>query len=403
MTLAELRLPAARRLWLERVIQLAAQMACSLYVVGGFVRDWLLGLEPDDFDLVVEGSAPELARACAQAWGGEVNVHAPFGTAAWLTPDGLEFDFASARTETYPQPAQLPVVRAPAVITEDIGRRDFTINSIALGLTPHLGQLFDPFNGQADLRAGFIRALHPLSFRDDPTRLFRAVRYEQRLNFTIAPETLALVPNAPLEQLTPDRVRQELELIFVETHAAKMLRRLENLGVLARLGLKWTEAAQVDSAIVPQLPLPSWELSTALEPTALYLALLLRGAEEPRAALQKLNPSRTITVAVTEALALKRTWAKPSEAVAVLDNLSELGVVVAYAVQPPLRAELNQYLAHWRRIRPQTTGAHLVERGLPPGPRFKQILWQLRAAWLDEDVKTQREELELLETLVEPE
>lgn len=403
MTLDELRLPAARREWLERVIQLAAQQACPLYLVGGFVRDWLLGLESDDFDLVVEGSAPELARACAQAWGGTVNVHVPFGTATWLTPVGLALDFASTRTETYPQPAQLPVVRVPATLAEDAGRRDFTINSLALGLTPHLGQLFDPSNGQADLRARLIRVLHPLSFRDDPTRLFRAVRYEQRLNFTIVPETLALISNAPLEQLTPDRVRHELELIFAEANAVHMLTRLETLGVLVRLGMKWTEAAQVDSVIVPQLPLGGWQLSAALEPTALYLALLLREAAEPQAALQKLNPSRAISIAVTEALALKRTWAKPSQAVAVLDEVSELGIVAAYVAQPPLRTELNQYLTHWRHIRPHTTGTHLVERGLPPGPRFKQILWHLRAAWLDEEVKTEREELELLEIFVKRE
>lgn len=403
MTLDELRLPATRRVWLERVIHYAAQLKLPLYLVGGFVRDWWLGLEPDDFDLVVEGSAPELARACVQAWGGSINIHVPFGTATWLTPDGIEFDFASARTETYPQPAQLPVVRVPATLAEDAGRRDFTLNSLALGLTPHLGQLFDTFNGQADLQAGLIRVLHPLSFRDDPTRIFRAVRYEQRLNFTLTLETLGLIPAAPLEHLSADRVRRELELIFAEPNVNAMLTRLEKLGVLARLGLKWPLAAQVDSAVVPHLPLVGWNLSAALEPTALYLALLLRDAAELQAALQKLNLSRATGVAVTEALALKANWAKPSQAVAALDELSELGVVTAYIAQPALHAELNQYLAHWRFIRPHTTGAHLIARGLKPGPHFKQILWHLRAAWLDGEVQSVAEELVLLDILVKRE
>jgi tRNA nucleotidyltransferase (CCA-adding enzyme) len=363
----------------------------------------LLGLEPDDFDLVVEGSAPELARACAQKWGGTINVHAPFGTAAWLTPEGIEFDFASTRTETYPQPAQLPVVRVPATLAEDVGRRDFTLNSLAISLSPNFGEVFDPFNGQPDLRAGRICVLHPLSFRDDPTRIFRAVRYEQRLNFTITPETLELIPAAPLEQLTADRVRHELELIFVEPNVNAMLTRLEKLGVLARLGLKWPEAAQVDSAVVPHLPLVGWNLSATLEPTALYLALLLRDAAERPAALQKLNPSRAISVAVMEALSLKPTWAKPSQTVAALDELSELGVATAYIAQPALHAELNQYLAHWRHIRPHTTGAQLIEHGLTPGLRFKQILWHLRAAWLDGEVKTAADELALLDVLVKSE
>ncbi len=383
-------LRASQRERLRQVAHLAAERGWPLYIVGGFVRDLLLGLSPDDFDLVVEGDAPALARAAAGLGGGEVRVHAPFGTATWATADGETIDFATARTERYPQPAALPIIQAPATIRADLDRRDFALNAMALRLDdPHLGELVDPHGGLADLAERRVRVLHPLSFRDDPTRIFRAVRYEQRLQGRIAPETLALLPEASpaLAALSADRVRHEFERIVREPHASLMLARLAELGVLPQVhaGLAWSAAETADAAVLTHWPPGAWRLAAPPEPEARYLALLLRRAAPPvvAAAVERLNLGRVVGLAVREAVALRRAWACPSEAVAALDALSELGVLAGYAAQPELRADLDAYLGRWRFVRPTLTGDDLIARGLTPGPHFRELLWALRAAWLD--------------------
>jgi tRNA nucleotidyltransferase (CCA-adding enzyme) len=270
----------------------------------------------------------------------------------------------------------------------------------------HWGELLDPFYGQADLAAGVVRALHPLSFQDDPTRLFRAVRYEQRLTARIAPETEALFAGAwaSLATLTPERTRHELAMIFREARAAAMLQRLHDLGVLAHThpALRWSADTNQRAELISTLPLAEWKLNTPFEPEAAYLALLLMTASsaEVTEALARLNPSRAVSQAVATALTLRPTWTRPSEAVAVLDSVSELAVVAAYVVQR--HPDFSTYLAHWRFVRPTTAGDNLIARGLPPGPRFKDILWQLRAAWLDGNIHSAAEEQTWLERLLRP-
>jgi len=402
--LIEKSLPAARRAMLARVGALAAAQELPLYLVGGFVRDLLLGLSPDDFDFVVEGSAPALARVVARELGGEVTVHAPFGTATWLGANGEAIDFASARTETYLQPAMLPVVQVPAAIAADLSRRDFTLNAMALRVDgEHFGEVLDPHGGRADLEADMVRALHARSFQDDPTRMFRAVRYEQRLGFQIAPDTLDLIPGAweALAALTGDRVRHEFELIFREPNAVGMLARLQTLEILGHVhpALHWDGRAAERAASLPELPHAEWNFATPLEPDAIYLALLLSEAapDEVESALTRLNVGRAVGEAVRSALSLKIEGTRPSEVVACLESLNESALAAAYALRPGWRSLIDQYLARWRHVRATLTGDDLIARGLKPGPDFKRILWELRAARLDGLVKSEAEELELLD------
>ena len=386
----EKNLPPQRRDLLSHIRRMAEAKGLPVYLVGGFVRDFLLGLTPDDFDFAVEGNAPAFARAVAHDLGGEVMAHAPFGTATWLGPEGLAIDFATARTETYAQPATLPEVTPGTSIVADLRRRDFTINAMALRVDgEHFGELLDPHGGQSDLAARVVRVLHPGSFVDDPTRLFRAVRYEMRLGFAIAPDTLALIPEAraALAALTGDRVRHEFELIFREPRAVAMLARLARLEVLSQvhLALRWGEREAAQAATIPALPAAEWQLAAPPEPQALYFALMLGAASpvEVTSALARLNPNHAVARAVVEAVHLRVTWTRPSEAVAILDELSELGVVAAYVLHEGARAALNDYLAHWRFVHPETTGDDLIAHSLTPGPQFRRLLWQLRAAWLD--------------------
>ncbi len=253
----------------------------------------------------------------------------------------------------------------------------------------HFGELLNPHGGQSDLAARVVRVLHPGSFVDDPTRLFRAARYEQRLGFSLAPETLALIPGAweALAALTGDRVRREFELIFREPRAVAMLARLAGLEVLPCVhpALRWGEREAVRAAVIPDLPKSDWRLASPLEPDALYFALMLGAASpvEVTGALTRLNTNGGVSRAVVEGLHLRVAWTRPSEAVAILGELSELGVVVAYVLHEGARAALNDYLARWRFVRAETTGDDLIARGLTPGPQFKRLLWELRAARLD--------------------
>ena len=223
------------------------KLGAAIYAVGGMPRDLILGLSPRDLDLVVEGDAVALANALAQAHGGVVIPHRQFGTATWsrgqaavstrssdAVPSTGSLDLISARTEIYPHPGKLPQVRA-ATIADDLGRRDFTINAIAIRLDgQHYGQVLDPVGGIDDLRAKRIRALHKRSFVDDPTRMYRAVRYEQRLGFRISGETSALMREGGrwLGAVSGQRLRHELDLILEETRSATMVKRLSGLGLL---------------------------------------------------------------------------------------------------------------------------------------------------------------------------
>lgn len=397
-------LPPARRQRLTQAAAVAAERGWPLFLVGGFVRDVLLGVRPDDFDLVVEGPAVELARALSRRFGGSVVVHSPFGTATWTTPDGLAIDLATARTEVYPRPAALPVVSGPALIEADLGRRDFSINALAVRWTPDgPGELLDRHGGVADLADRTIRVLHAASFLDDPTRLFRAVRYEQRLGGSLDAGALALAGQAgeALAALSPDRVRHEFEAIFRESRAALMLARLGQLGILRQVhaGLAWGPAESEMAAAWASMPWNDWRWEPAPEPDAPWLALLLRGAT-PRVraeALHRLNASRAVATAVDEALDLEVASTPPSAVVAALDGVSGLGLAAAYLARPKLRLVLDRYLASWRFVRAEITGHDLLELGLTPGPDFKVWLWRLRAARLDGLVSDRAGEAALLD------
>jgi tRNA nucleotidyltransferase (CCA-adding enzyme) len=419
--LLETRLSAARLERLRQVQAAAARLELPAYLVGGFVRDLLLGRAPGDFDVVVEpgaqasGGAPgsRLARALAAEIGGEVSAHAAFGTATWFDPEGRPTDFATTRTETYPAPGALPEVTPAVSILEDLGRRDFSINAMAIRIDgAGYGELLDPYHGLADLASRLVRVLHPRSFVDDPTRLFRAVRYASRLEFDLAGDTLVLMPSALIvvEALSGERLRHEFELIFREPRAAAMLARLEALGILraAHPALRWSPAEARRASVLEDWPPAEWRLEPVLALQAAYLALLLAGAAPDRAgqALDRLAVRREVYEAVTGALAFKASgWTeppRPSEIVAQLDRLSPAAVAAAAALNEAARPVLHEYLAAWRFVRPELNGDDLQALGLSPGPGFRRLLWELRAARLDGTVAERAGEVALVRQLTEP-
>jgi tRNA nucleotidyltransferase (CCA-adding enzyme) len=380
----------------------------TLYLVGGFARDLLLGRPSLDFDLVLEGDALAFARACSKKLGGKLTVHRKFATATLSLPS-LVLDFITARSETYAHPAALPDI-TPGTLADDLRRRDFTINTLALCLNrPRFGELRDDLGGLEDLQRGLVRALHPRSFVDDPTRLFRAVRYAGRFGFRIVPETLRLVPKGReyIEKLSGERIRHELDMILDEPHAAAMLLRLNELGLLDALTpplpkLETQRAGWFDATSAREL---GFDFDRRVFRYILWLM------DAPVALLKELAARLAFTADLSKAVLAASTLrgdlaglagASPSRWTMRLEKVPPPAVyAVSLAADESARAALTSYLARWRHVQPKTTGETLKARGVPPGPSYKKILSRLRAAWLDGEVKSAAQESALLEVLLQ--
>jgi tRNA nucleotidyltransferase (CCA-adding enzyme) len=428
-------LPPRRLALLRLVARQAEADRAALYVVGGFVRDLLLGQPGVDLDLVVEGDAIALARRLADAYGGRVSSHGRFGTAKWRLeseeprlraalgagadvpgslPDSV--DFVSARTEFYSHPTALPSVQLGS-IKLDLHRRDFSINTLALRLDgPSYGQLLDPWGGGSDLRERRIRVLHSISFIDDPTRMLRAVRLEKRLEFTIEPRTLRLLDEALtlLHRVSGERLRSELELTFGEPRLADIMERLHELGLLRAIhpALTWDSwLRQRFMQVVGFQPPKEWKLMEAVPATdCLYVVWMLRlPPESLDACLARLHTPLKVANAVRHAGLLWRGrggWAPPvppSRVVATFDGASEMALVslwLALEADDPARASIAGYLNRFRFLHPKATGDDLRALGLEPGPEYGRVLTSLRQAWLDGQVKDEAGERSLLEELL---
>ena len=387
----------------------AAQRGLPLYVVGGSVRDLLLGQPLHDFDLIVEGDAIALARALSAKHGGGVTAHTKFGTAKWFLPPELKdeqatLDLISARSETYEYPGALPTVTF-GTIAEDLRRRDFTINAMAIRLDgTHFGELRDDLNGKDDLQKGIVRVLHAGSFVDDPTRMFRAVRYATRYDFRVADDTLALIPDARpvVEKLSPQRIRHELDLILDEPNAVAMLRQLDALDLLSCIH---PLLANFDRSNLATLQSNDPVLQTRNSRWALWLMHLSEQEveflnERLHFTSDLLKILRSVSLLSTNLPSL--IGLKPSGAVEALEGYSFKALEVVSAALPDgeIRRTLHRYLTEWWQVKPKTTGHDLKARGVPPGPKYNEILRRLRAAWLDGEVKTEGEEQSLLNILL---
>lgn len=392
---------------LKEASHTARELGFSLYLVGGFVRDLLIGQANLDLDLVVEGEGMALAQRLAEKYGGRVHTHARFGTAKWITgrakggtglahPNNL--DFATARTEFYEYPSALPEVERSS-IKMDLHRRDFTINAMAICLDPdRYGELLDPYGGEQDLQRGLIRVLHNLSFIEDPTRILRAVRFEQRFGFKIEPRTAQLIDDARemLERVSADRLRHELNLIFAEALPENALARLQEFGVLEKI--------QPNLKADPWLMAKFRALRESLTPTPLlYLGLLtyrLKAAEAKQFARRLRLPKHESQVLqqIVGLRLLERQLSipalTPSRVVELVEQFDDAAIAVfAIATDSErARANVDQFRAKWRAVQPALTGADLRMMGLPPGPTYRTILAQLRAKRLDGEIATREEE-----------
>ncbi|HYI80204.1 MAG TPA: hypothetical protein VEW67_05030 [Thermoleophilaceae bacterium] len=388
--------------------------ASPCFLVGGAVRDLLLGREPVDIDVAVEGDAEVVAGRLAEALGGNVIVHERFGTATVVAGGIDAVNLAQTRRESYAAPGALPDVE-PAGLAEDLGRRDFTINAMALALGPgdRLGVLSDPHGGREDLRNGLVRVLHRGSFRDDPTRLLRAARYAARLGFALEPDTeqwarAATARGAPAT-VSGSRIRDELIDLLAENEAPRAVELLRDLGIDRALhpGLR------ADPELVASAKLGAAE--TGADPALAALAALAtdrlgsRGgaAVEPEARepdglavwIDRLGLSSGERDAVLRAargapeLAEKlRRDLLPSQLCKLLAGEPAEAFALALALGAPAEPILD-FVSRLSGVRLEITGADLLAAGLPQSPLLGRALAETLARKLDGEVAGRDNEL----------
>jgi tRNA nucleotidyltransferase (CCA-adding enzyme) len=432
-TLLDESLPAPLLELVRRISRLAQEMGLRLYFVGGLVRDILLGIPNMDIDMVVEGDAIALARSLEINYGGRVRTHARFGTAKWLLEEGFwasfstspiaqvelpsTIDFVTARTEFYERPTVLPQVTQGS-IKLDLHRRDFTINTLAVRLNPgRFGELLDFYGGKRDLDGKAIRVLHSLSFIDDPTRILRAVRFEQRLGFRIEARTeeLMLQSLALLDRITGDRIRHELELLLREPHPERGFARLADLGILAQIHPGLTFDAWAEDCFLrlqDALKDPVWDLEVddyLIELSHFGLLTFRMNLDGLEVLERRLRVQRTTIDHIRQLHALKAEFDRitqaqaPSEVYQILEPYSRQVLLMAFvaAGAPLIRNLIHQYVEHWAGVKTVTTGRELQARGLKPGPVFSELLNELLFARLDGRVSTDEEERQYLQSLLD--
>ncbi len=405
----EKQLPAELVDFLQAAGEIAQRQKQKLYLVGGIVRDLLLERSNLDLDLVVEGDAINLAQQLAGMKQGEVTTHPRFGTAK-IQWDNRSVDLATARAETYATPGALPTVKPSSDISSDLARRDFTINAMAVALNSgHFGELLDPHGGKDDLERKRIRVLHEKNFIDDATRIWRALRYEQRLDFKLEPATLKLLKRdtAMLDTVSGDRIRHELELILKEELPEKALRRADELGVLTKLrpslkgngwlAEKFARARELSPATPPPLPL--------------YLALLTYrlSADETEQLISYLRLPRASARTLRDTIAIKDkieslsvSGLAPSRIHSLLHGYGSTALMASSLATDSLTAaeHMELFINVLCHVSPALSGEDLKRLGVPSGPQIKEILQLLREARLDGRVGSRTDEEKMVRGLV---
>lgn len=382
---------------LERLRPVLDALPGPGYLVGGTVRDLLLRTPPRfDFDLVVIGDAEAYARSLADRLGGRVVTHGRFGTATVHYGARAHVDVATARTETYVAPAALPDVAPAQSIEDDLRRRDFTINAMAISLPA--AELLDPHRGRRHLVDRLVRVLHEQSFVDDPTRIFRAARYEARFGFRMDPktETLALLAVPDVRRLSGARVREELYAIFAEQAAPAALARLHSLGVDRALAMDFPERSALPA-------LRALAAQYALDYTPAHLGLL--AVRAPEHVLEHLKVERTIVGRVDAAhrgaALLRADVATAPTAADIVDVVERAGVDTAlYALATGESPALRTYFARLRSVRLDVDGDDLAALGLLESPRVGEVLTELRRRKLNGQLDGRADELAAARDLI---
>lgn len=397
-------------------------LGSPVYAVGGFVRDILLAIPNDDIDLVVEGDGIVFAHALGRGLDARVRPHLKFRTAVLILPSGQKIDVATARLEYYEYPAALPVVELSS-LKMDLYRRDFSINTLAIHLAPdRFGKLVDFFGGQQDIKDGIIRVLHSLSFVDDPTRIIRAIRFEQRFQFKIGTQTERLIKNAVrlnlFQRLSGTRIRHELCLLAEDSAPVDGFVRMRDLGLFQEIHpllhfppSKEALLEEIERVVTwykllfrPEIP-DVWTI---------YFLGLITGFDthQVEALMQRLQfpakqaeiielTRRQLRFVAMQLAQWEKNTGSQADLVEILAHLSLEGLLYVMAKQrkQELKKAISLYLTRLRDITPSISGRDLVGMGLAPGPRFTTILQSVKRALLNDEVRTRDEQLRLARRL----
>ena len=408
------RLPSQVQELIGLAGDIAEDMNARAYFVGGFVRDLILGANNLDLDIVIEGDGIAFAEKLSKSFGSKLICHRRFKTATVMIGPDLKVDVATARKEFYPSPAHLPVVSTGS-LKDDYFRRDFTINAMAISITGgNFGKLIDFFGGEADLRNKRICFLHDLSFIDDPTRILRAIRFEQRFNFKIEPKTLKYLKQAVkmkiLNKVEPQRVRDELILLLKEERPIKQIRRMQGL-----TGFDF---------IIPALSVSkkTYQLISSIEKVCsshriidlwvvYFMGLIdtldLKQAKKvcDKFAFGKQNTKKIIAskrINRKFITSLGKKGIKPSRIFSLLSPLSYEVILLLKAKynRGVIRRNIDDFLKTYSHMHLGVTGHDLQELGIRPGPNYQKILKKVFQARLDGMVKDRDDQLKLIRKIV---
>lgn len=379
--------------------RIARECGSRAFLVGGPVRDMLLGLPlGTDIDIAVEKNPGRVGRAVARHFGARFVFHRRFLSGTVSLIDSARIDINQTRTEIYSRPAVLPEVK-PVPVEDDLVRRDFTVNALALDISPRtFGNLLDPHSGRLDLARRIIRVLHPNSFTDDPTRSFRAIRFAVRLGFEIEPDTLSLmrrsIRNRLPARLSPERILYELRLICAEPLVLRMME-----AVLKERLLQVCFGWQVPQTLLPGLQKLA---SSSATPDSIYVYLLSFLPMTARFPIAKLE--RAAAEAVRDFAGVRNRLARarrPSTVYRLLKPLPEPALrILSRTESASVARAVRLYLERLSRVRTSVTGSRLRGLGLRPGPAYRRVLERVLEAKLDNRVTTAAEEMALARRLV---
>ena len=387
-------------------VDTADRLGMSLFMVGGSVRDLLLGQPTLDIDLVVEGDAISVARHAANDLATGCTVHSGFGTAT-IRGEGYTIDLAMSRSESYSRPGALPKV-SPSSIEIDLLRRDFTVNAIGLAVSgPDEGTIIDPSKGLQDLRRRQLRVIQERSFIDDASRILRAVRYRVRLKFAIEPHTLSLLQRdlSYLDTVSGSRIRRELTRLLRENKSETALELAQDLGVLEAIHPAFRLSSHLSAALAD-----SQRGLMDKTPITVYMGLLAHAwsaadavAIADRLSLPKKERSIVEAMPEIQALAplLTSSRTRPSQITSRLSPFppAALRALVSLTKDTTIKERVRRYLSEWRHVQAELNGAALLELGVAKGPQLGHLISQLRSARLDGMVSSREEEIRLARTI----
>ncbi|MFO7946839.1 MAG: hypothetical protein R6V19_08485 [Armatimonadota bacterium] len=392
------RITEARCEWLRSLGRLGTDMGLSVYLVGGPVRDLILGRTTLDTDIAVEGDAGALARALAERNGAQITLHPAFGTAVLYYDDGRHLDVARTRCEHYCHPGALPEV-APAGLKDDLHRRDFTINAMAMDLSPGaFGSLFDPYDGYSHLRRGVLASLHEDSFYDDPTRVLRAARFASRLTLRLTEKThhslQQSVRGGCMDTVSRQRLLTELWYLLADANPRGAIERLSRWGAAEWLGLpdNVVECARRLDTIPAACRALGFATSDTEVRARAALALCFNDSETAAAWVRIWPVSNSRNEAVKRAAdmahdppaVLFSKTLQNSKLYDVLSGCPRAAIVALWVMADTrVRAQLQHFAHHLAGAGADITGEDLCELGYTPGPAFRRALRAALEAKLD--------------------